>query len=917
VVVLDFKFSVLDLISHSPEMNMSDRTRLFLIDGSSYIFRAFYAIGHLSNSKGLPTNAVYGFTQMLLKVLKDHRPDYLAVTFDSKAPTFRSEVYKEYKANRPTMPEGLIPQIPYIKRITEGYRIAALEMEGYEADDLLGTVAKGVESEVDVVIITGDKDILQLVSDRIQVYDPMKEKRFGVEQVRERFGVRPEQVIEVMGLAGDAIDNIPGVPGIGEKTAVELIKAFESIENLLAHLDQIKQKKLKEKLEAHGEMARLSRKLATIQTDVPVSYRLEDFALSSPNLKTLREIFKELEFNKLLKELLDEKSSDAKACLSAGRDYRLITDQNEFLALLEDLREAKCFAIDLETTSPYPMWADLVGISLSHSPNQAFYIPLGHRLREESPQLPMAWVLEQLKPLLEDGEVKKVGQNIKYEWIVLNRYHIHLQGIHCDTMIASYLLNPTKHNHNLSEIAQEYLDRSVTDYKEVVGSGTKAVTFDQIELERAKDYSCEDADVTLQLSHLLFPKLKEEGFKDLFDRVEIPLVMVLAKMEMNGVKIDQDLLQEYSKEIETQLQQKMERIYGLAGEVFNINSSQQLGKILFDKLRLPVIKKTKTGYSTDVEVLTKLSLQHDLPLEILGYRNLSKLKSTYIDALPKLIHPKTGRVHTSYNQTVTATGRLSSSDPNLQNIPVRAEEGSRIRQAFVPEKGWTIVSADYSQIELRILAHLSKDEMLLEAFQKNEDIHAHTASEIFGVPMEKVTSSMRREAKVINFGIIYGMSPYGLSQQLGTDPKVAQGYIDQYFKKYRGVQTYIQNSLEEARQKGYVTTLLHRRRYLPDIHSPTVAIRQASERMAINTPLQGTAADIIKVAMIHIQNRIEEIGLFTKMIMQVHDELVFEAPEGELPKALSLIQNEMETVMDLSVQLKVSIHSGKNWAEMH
>ena len=575
------------------------------------------------------------------------------------------------------------------------------------------------------------------------------------------------------------------------------------------------------------------------------------------------------------------------------------------------------FSIDLETTSPYPMWADLVGISLSYAPHQAFYIPLGHRHREATQQLPLPWVLEQLKPILEDTEVKKVGQNIKYEWIVLKRYGIHLQGIHGDTMIASYLLNPTKHNHNLGEIAQEYLDRTVTDYKEVVGTGSKAVTFDQIDLEKARDYSCEDADVTLQLSHLLFPKLKEEGFKDLFEQVEMPLVIVLAKMEMNGVKIDLDLLQGYSKEIETQLQQKMERIYGLAGEVFNINSSQQLGKILFDKLKLPVVKKTKTGYSTDVEVLTKLSLQHDLPLEILGYRNLSKLKSTYIDALPKLIHPKTGRVHTSYNQTVTATGRLSSSDPNLQNIPIRAEEGNRIRQAFIPEKGWSIVSADYSQIELRILAHLSQDETLIKAFQKDEDIHARTASEIFGVPMEKVTPPMRREAKVINFGIIYGMSAYGLSQQLGIEPKIAQAYIDEYFKKYTGVQTYIEKSLEEARQKGYVITLLHRRRYLPDIHSPTVAIRQATERMAINTPLQGTAADIIKVAMIHIQNRIEELGLSTKMIMQVHDELVFEVPEEELQNALPMIQNEMETVMELSVPLKVSIHSGKNWAEVH
>jgi len=888
---------------------MSDRPRFFLVDGSSYIFRAFYAIGYLSNSKGLPTNAIFGFTQMLLKVLKEHQPNYLAVVFDSKAPTFRSEVYKEYKANRPAMPESLAPQIPYIRRIIEEYRIATLEMEGYEADDLIGTVAKELASEVDVIIITGDKDILQLVSERVHVYDTMKEKRFGVNEVMERFGVRPEQVVEVMGLAGDAIDNIPGVPGIGEKTAIELVKTFGSIENLLTHLDEVRQKRLRENLEVYGEQARLSQKLATIHTDVPITFRLNDFALGSPNLSGLREIFKELEFNKLLKELPEERKLD-------DRHYRLMMDRNEFLALLEELKKAKCFAIDLETTSPYPMWADLVGVSLSHTPHQAFYIPLNHRHPEAKNQLPLPWVLEMLKPILEDREVKKVGQNLKYEWIVLKRYGIHLKGIHCDTMIASYLLNPTKHNHNLSEIAREYLDRTLIDYKEVVGVGGKAVTFDQIDLERARDYSCEDADVALQLSHLLLPKL-EEGFKDLFDQVELPLLIVLAKMEMNGVKIDMDLLQEFSKEIETQLQQKMEQIYGLAGEIFNINSPQQLGKILFEKLKLPVVKKTKTGYSTDVDVLTKLSLQHDLPLEILGYRNLSKLKSTYIDALPKLIHPKTRRVHTSYNQTVTATGRLSSSDPNLQNIPIRAEEGSRIRQAFIPEKGWTLVSADYSQIELRILAHLSQDETLMEAFQKDEDIHTRTASEIFGVPMEKVMPSMRREAKVINFGIIYGMSAYGLSQQLGSEPKIAQAYIDEYFKKYPKVQTYIEKSLEEARQKGYVTTLLHRRRYLSDIHSPSASIRQASERMAINTPLQGTAADIIKLAMIHIQNRIEELRLSTKMIMQVHDELVFEVPEEELQNALPMIQNEMETVMELSVPLKVSIHSGRNWAEVH
>ncbi len=886
---------------------MTDRPRLFLIDGSSYLYRAFYAIRHLSNSKGLPTNAIYGFTQMLLKVLKEHRPDYLAVVFDSKAPTFRSQTYKEYKANRPAMPETLIPQIPYIKKIIEGYRIAILEKDGYEADDLIGTVAKALESEADVVIVTGDKDILQLVSDRIQVYDTMKEKRMGVEEVKGRFGVSPEQVVEVMGLAGDTIDNIPGVPGIGEKTAIELIKQFGSIDHLLSHLDRVPQKKLRERLEKYGDLARLSRTLAMIRTDVPIAFQKEDFALSPPDSKSLRALFKELEFNKFLKELPQENSEGKES-----RDYRLVTHEEQFLSLLQDLKESTCFAIDLETTSPHPMWAKLVGISLSHRPNQAFYIPLAHQQGE---QLPLSWTLERLRPLLEDPEVKKVGQNIKYDWIVLKHHGIHLRGLLFDTMIASYLLNPTKHNHNLSEIAREYLDREMADYQEVTGG--KSITFDHVDLERARDYSCEDADVTLQLFHLLQPKLKEEGLAPLFEQVEMPLTTVLAKMEMNGVKIDIDLLNDFSKEIESQLDAKMEKIHRLAGEPFNINSSQQLGKILFDKLKLPVIKKTKTGFSTDVEVLEKLSLHHELPLEILGYRNLSKLKSTYIDTLPRLLHPETGRIHTSYNQTVTATGRLSSSDPNLQNIPIRTEEGNRIRQAFIPEKGCLIASADYSQIELRILAHLSQDEVLMGAFHRDEDIHRRTASEIFGVPMEEVTPSMRREAKVINFGIIYGMSAYGLSQQLGTEPRIAQAYIDEYFKKYTGVQAYLQKCLEEARTKGFVTTLLNRRRYLPEINASTVAIRQASERMAINTPLQGTAADIIKVAMIRIQNRLEELHLMTKMIMQVHDELVFEVPEQEVQKTLSMIQQEMENVIELTVPLKVSIHSGKNWAEAH
>jgi len=893
---------------------MPERPRLLLIDGSSYIYRAFYAIGHLSNSKGLPTNAVYGFTQMILKVLKDEHPDHLAVVLDAKGPTLRSTAYKDYKANRPAMPDALAPQIPYIKKVIEAYRIPTLELEGYEADDLIGTVAKKLSQENDILIITGDKDILQLVSDHVEVYDPVKEKRFDIEEVIGRYGLRPEQMVEMMGLAGDAIDNIPGVPGIGEKTATQLIQTFGSIEHLLVHLDQVPHKKLREKLQTYGDQARLSRNLATLHLDAPISVRLEDFHLSVPDVKALRLLFKELEFNRLLNELPEEG-------LPKKKDYRLVTDWNQLQNLIKALREAKTFALAMETTSPYPMWAELVGISFSHTPDQAFYLPLGHRSpgkdRQLLPQLPGIRVLEELRPILEDPEIKIVGQNLKYEWIVLKRLGIEIQRLVCDTMIASYLLNPTKHSHNLSEIAREYLDISMTEYEEVVGTGAKAISFDQVELETAKTYGCADAEVTLHLSLLLLPRLAEDRSRSLFDEVEIPLLTVLAKMEMSGVRIDVDLLQEFSKEVQVQLDQKMERIHRLAGEEFNINSPQQLGRILFEKLGLPVSKRTKTGYSTDVDVLTKLSLQHALPLEILSFRNLSKLKSTYIDALPKLVHPATGRVHTSYNQTVTATGRLSSSDPNLQNIPIRTEEGNRIRQAFIPEKGWLILSADYSQIELRVLAHLSQDEMLLKAFRGDEDIHARTASEVFHVPMENVTSQMRREAKVINFGIIYGMSAYGLSQQLAIESSVAQTYIDEYFSKYAGVKAYIERSLKEAREKGYVMTLLNRRRYLPDIHSPSAAVRQATERMAINSPIQGTAADMIKMAMIRIQNQIEKSHLWTRMIMQVHDELVFEAPEEEVGRVTPLIQKEMETVLPLEVPLRVSVRSGRNWAEAH
>ncbi|UCD71360.1 MAG: DNA polymerase I [Syntrophobacterales bacterium] len=889
---------------------MPEIPRLFLIDGSSYIYRAFYAIGQLSTSKGFPTNAIFGFTSMLLKILREMKPEYVAVVFDAKGPTFRDEIYSDYKANRPGMPEGLEHQIPYIKRIIEAYSIPVIEKEGYEADDIIGTIAKETAKKgVDVVIVTGDKDMLQLVGEHIRTLDTMKGRFFGAEEVVERYAVKPEQMTDIMALMGDSTDNIPGVPGIGEKTAVTLIKQYKTLENLLANRERVPKKKLIEALIEFGEQAKLSKRLATISTDVPLVYNLEDFVLSEPDMEMLKELFRELEFSKFLKEITSGTLS--------MEDYHIVTEEDQFSNLVGELKGCQGFTFDFETTSRNPMLAELVGLSFSFNPHQAYYIPLGHRYRGVPRQLDKELVLSQLKPLFEDEKLKKNGQNIKYEYVLLKRNGIELRGIGCDTMVASYLLNPTKHNHNLEEIAREYLDHRMISYKDVVGSGKREVTFDQVDLNTAKNYSCEDSDVTFLVSHILLPKLADEGLEDLFDEVEIPLIEVLAHMEMNGVKIDRSLLEEMSNEFESQLAFVADRIYRLAGEQFNINSSQQLGKILFEKLQLPEIKRTKTGASTDTEVLTKLAQQHDLPLELLAYRSLSKLKSTYIDALPKLINPRTGRVHTSYNQTVTATGRLSSSDPNLQNIPIRSEEGKRIRQAFIPAEGWLMLSADYSQIELRILAHLTRDDTLCEAFHRDEDIHARTASSIFGVHLKDVTLEMRRQAKVINFGIIYGMSAFGLGKELDIEPKVASAYIEGYFQKYQGVKDYIDFSLRDAREKGYVTTILGRRRYLPEINSSNQMARSAAERTAINTPIQGTAADLIKGAMIKIHRRLKDLNLSAKMIMQVHDELVFECPEGELKRASQIIREGMEGVMKCSVPLKVSIACGRNWDEAH
>lgn len=888
---------------------MSQKPKLFLIDGSSYIYRAFFALPYLSNSKGMPTNAIYGFTQMLIKILKDYKPFYLAMVLDAPGPTFRHVVYEPYKSNRPHMPDDLSIQIPYIKEITKAFRIPILEKLGYEADDIIGTLVSKFKTETDIVIVSGDKDMLQLISEDVTILDTMKNRIYNQNEVEQKFEVKPPQLVDVFALSGDTSDNVPGVPGIGEKTAIKLIKEFNNIDNLFKNLEKIESKKIRENLKKYQEQALLSKELVKICTDVPLSVNLKELCIKTPDYESLKEIFKELDFNKLAKEILPRR-------VISDIDYHLINNLEDVGKLVKNIREAGEFSLNLETTSTSPMLAELIGLSISFKEHQAFYLPFAHK-NSAIPQLEINSVLSLLKPIFEDESIKIYGHNLKYSYILLRRYGITIKGIAGDTMIASYLLHSTKHSHNLEEIALEYLDHQMLRYKGFTGSGKIYTSFDQVDIEEAKLYSCEDADITFLLTKLLKQKLEEEGLIELFYQIELPLTEVLAKMEFNGVKIDVRLLQEMSSEFESLLNLSMEKIYKLAGEEFNINSPQQVGKILFEKLKLPGARKTKTGYSTDLDTLKRLASFHPLPAEILAYRNLSKLKSTYIDTFPKLINPHTGRLHTSYNQTVTATGRLSSSDPNLQNIPIHSPEGRRIREAFIAEPGWKILSADYSQIELRLLAHLSKDEKLIKSFHDNEDIHTRTAAEIFGVNPSEVTPQMRREAKVINFGIIYGMSAYGLARELGIDQKVAKAYITDYFKKYWGVREYLESLLESARKKGYVITLKNRRRYLPEINSSNQAVRQFAERMAINTPIQGSAADLIKIAMINIQKKIEEQGLKTKMIIQIHDELVFELPDEEVEISKKIIKKEMEGVIDISVPLKIDINIGKNWSEAH
>jgi DNA polymerase-1 len=884
--------------------------RLFLIDGSSYIYRAYFAIRHLSNSKGLATNAVYGFVNMLLKVAREQQPDHLAVVFDARGPTFRKELFPEYKANRAHMPEDLVPQVPIIKEVVRAFNMPAIEKEGFEADDIIATLAKKFAAEgLEVTVVTGDKDLMQIVSGRIRLLDTMKDKVSGLEEVAERFGGPPEKVIEVQALAGDSSDNIPGVPGIGEKTAVKLIQEFGSVENLLANLDQVKGK-VQEKLREFGELARLSKKLVTLVDDMELDLDYDNFALGEPNRPALTALFKELEFHKLIHEF----SSDERA---TGEGYRAVLTEADLVELTAELEEAPRFAFDTETTGLDPTLADMVGLSFAVRPGEGWYVPLAHRYLGAPEQLGPGLVLERLRPLLTDAGKGKIAQNAKFDLLVLRRAGIEVKGLAFDTMIASYLANPAATSHGMDALAADLLGYKTITYSEMTGSGKKQIGFAEVEVEKAVVYAAEDADITLRLAGKLEPMLGEAGQEKLFYEVEMPLVEVLADMEWSGVRIDPKFLGGLSKELETKLAALEKEIHQMAGGPFNIGSPKQLGEVLFERLKLTRGKKTKTGWSTDVEVLTKLAEEQPVAARLLDYRSLAKLKSTYTDALPKLIHPQTGRLHTSFNQALTATGRLSSSEPNLQNIPIRTEEGGRIREAFIPAEGNMLLSADYSQVELRILAHLAREAVLTESFEKGEDIHRRTASEIFGVFPEMVTAEMRRQAKTINFGIIYGMSDFGLAKALGIGRKEAQTFIDNYFARYPGVQVFMESKKEEARAKGYVTTLLGRRCAVAEIHSPNRNIRDYAERNAINYPIQGSAADIIKVAMVRIHERLGREGLQAKMVLQVHDELVFDVPQAELETVRELVRAEMEGAVELDVPLVVDIGVGRNWREAH
>ncbi len=881
---------------------------LYLIDGSSYIFRAYHAMGGLSTSKGVPTGAIFGFTNMLLRTLREKQPSKIAVIFDAKGPTFRHEKYSEYKANRPPAPEDLIQQFPRIHEIVDAFRLPRLMVPGYEADDVIATLTRSArEQGLRVVIVGGDKDLMQLVDEGVLMWDPQKDQVYDGDAVTKKWGVPPDKLGDLLALMGDSSDNIPGVPGIGPKTAAALIEKFGSLQGVYSNLDKVTQKKAQAGLANHKEAALLSRELVTLDSHVPLEVAIEDLSAAEQDDTRLRELFKEFEFKRFLADLPATQTL-------AYTGYETITTHEALDRLLEKLTQVGKFAVDTETTSEQPVRAELVGISLAAEEGKAFYIPVGH---ERGTQLPKTEVLRKLGPLLEDPSLLKVGQNIKYDMIVLKKEGVEIRGITCDTMLASYLLDPGRRGHSLDDMAEIFLEHRTIPIKDLIGAGKKQISFAEVDIPTAATYACEDADVTLRLASILGPRIEQEGLSELFQDLELPLIPVLVSMELAGVRIDIPYLMDLSREFGIMLEKSENEIYELAGEQFNINSPKQLSEVLFQKLGLTPTKKTKTGSSTSLDVLEILAFEHELPRKILDYRSIFKLKSTYVDALTGLVNPKTHRIHTSYNQAVAATGRLSSSDPNLQNIPVRTPEGRKIRKAFVPEKGHVFVAADYSQIELRVMAHLSGDRRLREAFDSGEDVHAITAASIFGCSPAHVTPEMRRKAKEINFGIIYGMGPFNLASRIGVGLKMAKKYLEDYYSMYAGVKEYMDKVPQQGAQDGYVSTVLGRKRLLPDLRNPNKIAQQAAQRMAVNTTIQGSAADIIKLAMIHMYKVLGDSGLDARMILQVHDELILEVREDCAVEAASLLKREMERAYPLSVPLVVDTATGTNWDEAH
>jgi len=900
---------------------------LVLFDGNALVHRAFHALPPLTVSKtGEMVNAVYGFVLMLLKAINELKPTHYAIAFDTAAPTFRHQMFDQYKAQRPKTPDELVAQLGRVRQLVDAFHIPIFELDGYEADDVLGTLShQASQQDIDTIIITGDADAMQLVSPKVRVLTPRRAfgdtMLYDEAAVNQKYGVKPEQIADFKGLMGDPSDNIPGVPNVGPVTAAKLLKQFVSIDQIYAHIDKITPAKLQTLLRENEAIARQSKELATIVTQTPVTLNLDDCQITHYERQQVTKLFRELEFFSLLPKLPDIETEEIAPELSytqvevkapPQQAYCVINTTPTLDGLLNRLSAVKSFAFDLETTSVNAMLAQLVGISLSPAPGEAYYIPVGHVGWEQVEQLPLKQVISRLKPLLEDANLAKLAHNGKYDMTVLAEYGVTVNNLAFDTMVAAYLLS--EKSLGLKALAFSKLGVEMTPITTLIGSGTKQISMSQVTVSQTANYSCADADITGQLSELLSAELRQQGLWQLFSQVEMPLVPVLVTMERNGITLDTELLRQMAHRLGEQLLKLEAEVYNSVGHHFNVNSPQQLSSVLFQELMLPRARKTKGGYSTEASVLEELRGAHPIIELILDYRQLAKLKSTYIDALPSLINPKTGRVHTSFNQTRTSTGRLSSSEPNLQNIPVRGDLGKQVRQAFVAPPGSYLLAGDYSQIDLRVLAHLSQDESLLSAFRQDEDVHAATAAQLFGV--SQVTPDMRRLAKTVNFGVIYGMSDYGLEQATELSRKEAAQFIDSYFGEHPGVKQYLESTKQQVKEVGYVQTLLGRRRFIPEIDSPNRQVREAAERMAINMPVQGTSADIIKVAMINLNREMQKCQLKSKLLLQVHDELVLEVPEEELEEMRQLVSEIMSTALQLSIPLKVDIKTGSNWKEM-